>query len=171
MVRLTLLLVTVAGAMLVEAHRAARNEAAQRARGAVEPRGDVYRVMQIAYPGVFLAMLLEGAMSPAPPTWIVGAGIVLLVAGKALKWWAIVALGPCWTFRVLIVPGMPLVRTGPYRVLRHPNYVGVVGELAGVAMAAGAPIAGTVGTVLFGALMARRMRVENQALNAILRRT
>ena len=53
--------------MLVEARRAARNERAQRARGGVEPRGDVYGVMRVAYPGVFLAMLAEGAVRGAPP--------------------------------------------------------------------------------------------------------
>ena len=94
----------------------------------------------------------------------------MFAAGKALKWWAIVTLGPCWTFRVLVVPGMTLARSGPYRFFRHPNYVGVLGELVGVAMVAGAPMAGTIGTALFGALMVWRMRVENEALNAILRR-
>ena len=170
MVRLVLLLGVVAGAMLVEARRAGLNEAAQRTRGAIEPRGDVYRVMQIAYPGVFLAMIAEGALRPAPSAWVIGLGLAVFAAGKALKWWAIVTLGPCWTFRVLVVPGMTLARSGPYRFFRHPNYVGVLGELVGVAMVAGAPMAGTIGTALFGALMVWRMRVENEALNAILRR-
>lgn len=155
--------------MLVEARRARRNEAAQRARGAVEPRGDVYPLMQVAYPGVFLAMLVEGALRSAPSTWVIVLGVVLFASGKALKWWAILSLGPCWTFRVLIVPGMPLVRRGPYRRLRHPNYVGVVGELVGVAMIAGSPVSGIAGTVLFGALMVLRTRVEERALDAILR--
>jgi methyltransferase len=169
-IRLFTLLVVIAAFMIVEARRAARNEQAQRARGAVEPQQDVYRVMQVAYPGVFLAMIAEGALHSAPPIPFVALGAVIFALGKALKWWAIVSLGACWTFRVLVVPQSVAVRAGPYRVMRHPNYVGVVGELVGAALVAGAPIAGPLGTALFVALMAARVRVENRALDAILRR-
>ena len=67
-------------------------------------------------------------------------------------------------------PGTTPVVAGPYRFLRHPNYVGVVGELAGASLLAGAPVAGVLGTLLFSGLMALRVRVENRALDAILRR-
>jgi len=168
--RFLALLIVIAAFMIVEARRAVRNEQAQRARGGVEPQNDVYRLMQVAYPGVFLAMIADGVLHPAPPTALVVLGVVIFALGKALKWWAIVSLGPCWTFRVLVVPHSVAVRSGPYRLLRHPNYVGVVGELAGAALVAGAPIAGPLGTALFIALMAARVRVENRALDAILRR-
>lgn len=157
--------------MVLEASLASRNERTQRARGGIEPAGDVYRLMQAAYPGVFLAMIVEGALRPAPRPALVIAGALLFAAGKGLKWWAIATLGDRWTFRVIVVPGLPLVTAGPYRVLRHPNYVGVLGELAGVALMAGSPVTGTLGTLLFGALMLARVRVENRALDAILRRT
>lgn len=170
MLRLTALLAVVAVSMLVEAGRAARHEAAQRARGGVEPPDDVYRWMQVAYPGAFLLMLAEGVLRGAPPGWVAGIGAAVFAAGKVIKWWAILTLGPRWTFRVIVVPGMPLATGGPYRFVRHPNYVGVVGELVGTALVAGAPVAGVIGTVLFGWLMARRVRVEERALDAILRR-
>jgi methyltransferase len=168
MTRLAILFGIITAFMLLEARRASRNEAAQRSRGAVEPPHDVYPLMQILYPGVFLAMIVDGALHPAPPSAVVAAGALIFAAGKTLKWWAIVTLGECWTFRVLVVPGAVPIRRGPYRVLRHPNYVGVVGELAGAAMVAGAPVAGPIGTVMFVALMGARVRVENRALNAIL---
>jgi methyltransferase len=95
---------------------------------------------------------------------------VLFAAGKTLKWWAILALGRFWTFRVIVLPGSTPIHTGPYRYLRHPNYVGVAGELVGVAMLAGAPVAGPLGTALFIALMAVRAVVENRTRDAILRR-
>jgi methyltransferase len=156
--------VVVFACMLLEARRAGRNEREQRARGGIEPAGDVYALMQVAYPGAFLAMLVEGTLrGPADPR-LVAAGALLFAAAKALKYWTIAALGRCWTFRVLVVPGMRLVTGGPYRWLRHPNYVAVAGELAGVALMTGAAIAGPLGTAGFLLLIARRVRVEDDAI-------
>jgi len=156
--------------MLVEAARAGRNERAQQRRGGVEPPGDVYRIMRVAYPAAFLAMIAEGALRgwPTPETMAVGAGV--FVAAKLLKWWAILALGPSWTFRVVVVPGMRLVTSGPYRFMRHPNYVAVACEFLGVAMMTGAVVAGPVSVLVFGVLMRRRVAVERRALDVILRR-
>src|SRR5437867_3598589 len=107
--------------MGVEAVRASRNEAIQRASGGIEPAGDVYPLMRVAYPAAFLAMLAEGVARGGPSSGSLIAGVVLFAAAKALKWWAIAALGDFWTFRVIVVPDARLVRTGPYRLLRHPN--------------------------------------------------
>jgi len=156
--------------MLIEARRASRNERAQRARGGLEPSGDVYRIMQVAYPGAFLAMIVEGAIRGTPPAGVIVAGGILFVVAKALKWWAIHALGPCWTFRVIVVPGGVAVASGPYLYMRHPNYLAVVGELIGVALMSGARVTGPIATVAFSLLMLRRIAVENRALGAILRR-
>jgi methyltransferase len=169
MLRLIVLSGVVFGAMLVEAGRATRNERVQLRRGGIEPSNDVYGLMRVAYPGVFLAMLIEGLFHREPSGTLLTIGVLLLGAGKLLKWWAILALGPCWTFRVIVVPGTSEVESGPYRYVRHPNYIGVLGELVGTAFVAGAPVAGAFGTVLFAALMAMRVKVENRALNAILR--
>jgi methyltransferase len=168
--RLAILLALVFIPMLIETRRASRNERAQRARGGIEPAGDVYRIMRVAYPGAFLAMILEGATRGTPPPAVFTAGVALFVVAKALKWWAIHALGPCWTFRVIVVPGGAAVESGPYRRMRHPNYVAVVGELIGVALMSGAPVTGPIATALFCLLMLRRIAVENRALGAILRR-
>jgi methyltransferase len=156
----------VFGSMLVEARRAARNERAQRARGGVEPPGDVYKLMRIVYPGAFLAMRAEGAVRGAPPSGLLIGGAIVFAAGKALKWWAIHSLGPFWTFRVIVVPGASLVARGPYRWVRHPNYVGVLGELVGAAAVAGAPVAGVAATALFAGLLVRRVAIEERALHA-----
>ena len=150
--------------MLIEARRAAANERAQRARGGIEPSGDVYRVMQVAYPGAFLAMIVEGALRGAPSIAIAAAGCALFAAAKILKWWAIASLGRSWTFRVIVVPGAKLITTGPYGVARHPNYVAVIGELIGVALMTGAAIAGPLVTAGFGALILMRIRIEDDIL-------
>jgi methyltransferase len=154
--------------MGVEALRAARNERAQRAHGGVEPRADVYRWMQIAYPGAFAAMFAEAAIhrATAPPAVLV-AGAVVFALAKALKWWAILTLGRFWTFRVIVVPGAALVERGPYRLMRHPNYVGVIGELVGVGLLTGAVVGGPIATAVFGALILRRVAVEERALGRV----
>jgi len=150
--------------LAVETAVSLRHERALRARGAVEPPDDVHRWMRMAYPGCFIAMIVEGLWRGQPPVPVWWAGVALFAASKALKIWAIHALGPLWSFRVLVLPGAPLVTTGPYRRLRHPNYVAVAGELAAVALMFGAPVAGPVSIVGFGWLMRRRIAVEEKAL-------
>ena len=158
------LAIVVFGFMLVEARRASRNERLQRARGGIEPSGDVYHWMTAAYPASFLAMIAEGVARGPAPLPLVTAGALVFAAAKALKWWAIVSLRDFWTFRVIVVPRAPLVRRGPYRVLRHPNYVGVVGELIGMALITGARVSGPLGLAFFSWLLLRRIRAEDQAL-------
>jgi methyltransferase len=157
-------LAVVAALMALEAYVSGRNERGLRARGAVEPPDDVHRLMRVAYPGCFLLMAIEGVLRPAADIRVAAAGGLLFVAAKALKYWAVAALGPRWSFRVLILPGAPLVTAGPYRFVRHPNYLAVVGELASVALLAPAPLAGVLAVVGFGALLRRRVAVEERAL-------
>jgi methyltransferase len=150
--------------MLAELQLSRYNERTLRALGAVEPRDDVYRTMAWVYPLLFVLMALEGAAwGPAPGVTTL-AGVVLLGASKALKFWAIASLGSRWTFRVLVPPGSSLVSTGPYGLLRHPNYVAVMGELASMALVVGARVTGPVAMLLFGVLMRHRIRVEETAL-------
>src|SRR5262249_21849845 len=147
-----------------EARRSSRNESALRARGGMEPPDDVYPLMRIAYPAAFVAMIAErGARGGAGTAGIV-AGAIVFVLAKAIKYWAIAALGDRWTFRVIVVPGAPLVRTGPYRFLRHPNYVGVIGEIVGVALLTGAIVAGPIAALGFAVLLMKRIAVEERAL-------
>ena len=161
--------VVVFAFMLVEARRAAANERAQRARGGVEPPGDVYALMQVIYPASFLVMLAEGAWRGGPPQPIFVAGAALFAATKALKWWAILSLGPFWTFRVIVVPGSRLIISGPYRFVPHPNYVAVVGEFIAVAMMTGAWVSGPLALLAFAALLVKRIAVEEQALHVSTR--
>lgn len=159
-----ILAAAVFGILILETVRASANERTQRARGGREPSGDVYTIMRIVYPGAFLAMFAEGAWRGTPPREAVLAGALVLLAAKLLKWWAILSLGPFWTFRVIVIPGASLVAAGPYRWLRHPNYVGVMGELAGVALLTGAVVTGVVGVVTVGRLVLKRIHLEERAL-------
>jgi methyltransferase len=163
----TVALLATTGALVVmlgELFVSRANERTLRDRGAVEPPADVYRMMAWAYPLGFVAMGIEGSFFGPPPGATTLAGTAVFVAAKALKFWAIAALGTRWTFRVLVLPSVPLVAHGPYAWLRHPNYVAVIGELAGFAVLVGAPVAGVLSVAGFGLLIWRRIAVEEQAL-------
>ena len=153
--------------MIAEGWISQRHERALRARGAAEPRDDVYTLMQVAYPFSFLAMTVEGGVfGVADLTWL-GVGALVFLAAKGLKYWAIASLGVRWTFRVLVPTDAPLVRHGPYRWLSHPNYIGVIGELLGTALMMAATITGVLSIVGFGLLITQRVAVENRALGRV----
>lgn len=166
MIALTALAVALA-LMLVELRLSTRHERALLERGAITPPDPVYHTMRWAYPAVFVLMALEGAVwSPSGSARSIPVliGIGVFTAAKLLKFWAMATLGERWTYKVLVLPGIPLVVRGPYRLMRHPNYVGVVGELIGMALITGARVAGPAGLVFFSWLLVRRIRAEEQAL-------
>ena len=150
--------------MAFEARLSARHDRALRAAGAFEPP-DVYRWMQVAYPAAFLTMAIEAALRDSEFNQVSATGIGVFVLAKAIKYWAMATLGSRWTFRVLVPPASSLIRTGPYRFVRHPNYIGVIGELVGIALMSRATIAGPLSVVVFAILIAFRIRVEERALD------
>jgi methyltransferase len=154
----------VALPLLGETWLSRRHERRLRAAGAVEPPGDVYAWLRVAYVGGFLAMAAEGWARGTAVGPVRLVGLVLFGLAKALKYAAIAALGERWSFRVLVLPGRPLVASGPYRCLDHPNYVAVAGEVAGAACLFGAPVAGVLATAGVVVLLRRRIAIENAAL-------
>jgi methyltransferase len=150
--------------MLGELSLSKSNERALLASGAVEVDDEVFRTMRWAYPGVFIAMAAEGAAVGVVLGGVTLVGVSLLVVSKALKFWAIASLGTRWTYRVLVLPTVPLVATGPYRFLRHPNYLAVVGELLAMALMMRARVTGPLGLLFFGWLLFRRITAEERAM-------
>jgi methyltransferase len=150
--------------MAAELRLSMRHERLLRARGAVAVPDPVYATMRWAYPAVFVAMAVEGVLSGAAPSPVVAIGVVVFTAAKIIKMWAIATLGERWTYKVLVLPGVPLITAGPYQFVRHPNYVGVVGELIGMALMANARVTGPLGLVFFSWLLVRRIRAEDRAL-------
>lgn len=131
-----------------ELRLARRNTAWARARGAREFGARHHAAFFVLHAAWLVAWVAEAwangpRLDPHAPAWL-----LLFVAALVLRASAIAALGPRWNTRILVIPGMPPVRRGPYRVLRHPNYVAVVVELAALPLAFGA----VVTAVLFGAL-------------------
>lgn len=157
-------LVVIGALMSGEAWWSRRNERRLTAAGAVEPPGDVYRAMQVVYPGSFVAMAVEAWWTGQPSPRAMMAGAAVFVAAKLLKYWAMAWLGERWSFRVLVVEGAPLVTSGPYRLMRHPNYVAVVGEFVGAMLGFGAVVSGPLSLAVFAGLLRRRVAVEDAAL-------
>lgn len=162
-----LILVLAFVPMAFEARLAVRHDRALRAEGAHEPADDVYPWMQIAYPASFLAMALEAGLIGARVSVLFVVGLIVFALAKAIKYWAIATLGPRWSFRVLVPPASSLIRRGPYQFMRHPNYLGVMGELTGMAIMARSIIAGSLSVLVFAVLIAKRIRVEERALDRV----
>lgn len=163
-------IITVLATLLImagEAVLSSFNEKVLRARGAIEPQQDVINMMRWAYPGAFVVMGIEGALTGPASRDVLMAGLALFGLAKALKVWAMSSLGSKWSYRVLVVPGEPLVKTGPYQFISHPNYLAVVGELVSVAAIVWAPITGVLATIGFGRLMIARIRIEDKALGRV----
>jgi methyltransferase len=115
--------------------------------------------------GLFpILFLIELARYHTHPNALWPLWLLLFAAAQGLRYAAIVALGQRWNTRVFVLPDMPPVRTGPYRWLRHPNYVAVAIEFVAGPMIFGAWRTAAVISMLNAAVLAVRIRCENDAL-------
>ena len=165
-----LLIVAVAAERLVELLVSKRNLAWARRHGGREYGFGHYPFMVFLHTGLLAACLFEAAHRTFIPAlgWPMLAVVVL---AQALRWWCITTLGPRWNTRVIVVPGMPLVDRGPYRWMRHPNYVAVVLEGIALPLVHTAWITAVVFTVLNAGLLRVRISAENAAMAQALAET
>ncbi len=148
-----------------------RNAARALAAGGRETGRGHYPVMVVLHTGFLGAMLVEAwVRRPDVGPALAGGMLALAVAAQGLRWACIATLGPRWNTRVIVVPGLPPVRSGPYRVLSHPNYVAVVVEGVALPLVHACWITAVTFTVLNALLLAVRIRVENAALATLRRR-
>lgn len=150
----------VAAQRLGELLLARRNTRRLLAEGAREEGAGHYPLFVALHAG-WLATLFAVVPADAPADWGLLALFALLQAGRV---WVIASLGRFWTTRVVTLPGAPLVRRGPYRWVRHPNYLVVAGELAVLPLAFGEVWAALLFSLLNLPLTAHRIRVEEAAL-------
>jgi methyltransferase len=159
------LVALVALERLVELRVARRNAAWAGARGAREYGRSHYPFMVALHIGLLAGGVAEVAAGHR--VFVPALGwpmLALVVAAQALRWWCVRSLGPCWNTRVLVVPDIALVNRGPYRVLRHPNYVAVVVEGFALPLVGDAYVTALCFTLLNAALLTVRIRCENAAL-------
>jgi methyltransferase len=155
----SLLLAFVTVQRFAELALARRNTLRLRAAGAVE-HGRAHYMAVVALHAVWLAGLwVLGYDRPVDRVFLVGFGIL-----QAARIWVIASLGRRWTTRIMVLAGETPVRRGPYRLIRHPNYLIVMLEIAIVPLALGLPLYAAVFFVLNVLVLRVRIRTENAAL-------
>ena len=158
-----------AAALLAVGERlwARRNEIRLLRDGAEELAPWVFRLMAPAYTLVFPAAVVEHLLAGRrPAAWFAASMVVLFAAAKGLKLWAVKSLGDQWTMRVILPRAFRVATGGPYRFIRHPNYLAVIGEHLALPLAGGAWMTAIGFAVLFGAILRMRIVTEEAALLA-----
>ncbi|MEU0131062.1 MULTISPECIES: isoprenylcysteine carboxyl methyltransferase family protein [unclassified Streptomyces] len=165
MIWYTVLVLAVAAERLAELALALRNARRSLARGGTEAGRGHYPAMVALHTGLLAACLAETWTAGRPfLPWFGWTMVTVVAAAQGLRWWCVRTLGSRWNTRVIVVPGLPLVTGGPYRWLRHPNYVAVAAEGLALPLVHGAWVTAAGFTVLNAALMSVRIRCEDGAL-------
>lgn len=152
---------------LVELVVSRRNAARLLARGAVEAGAGHFPAMAAMHALFPLSCAAEVLLlDRAAPGALAFAALAVALAAQGLRWWAIATLGGRWTVRVLVLPGAPPVTGGPYRLVRHPNYLAVCLELAAIPLVHGALATAVAFSALNAVVLAVRIRAEERALGA-----
>lgn len=131
------------------------------ARGAREHGAGHYPLIIALHAAWLLTLWAIAPWRPVDPFWL--ALFVLLLFAR---FWILATLGSRWTTRIIVLPGEPLVKSGPYRFLAHPNYWVVIGEIAVLPLVFGLPWVALIFTILNAALLYVRIREENRALRS-----
>jgi methyltransferase len=163
----TVLVGFVAVERLAELVVAKRNMAWSLERGGRESGFAHYPFMVVLHTGLLAGCLLEVWLGHRSFQAALGWPMLALVVGsQALRWWCICTLGRQWNTRIVVVPGMPRITEGPYRLLSHPNYVAVVVEGLALPLVHDAWLTAVVFSGLNAALLTVRIRAEDVALRA-----
>ncbi len=153
------LLALVTAQRLGELVLAQRNTRRLLAQGAVEASPGHYPLIVGLHAAWLAGLWLLAWDRPINLAWLAVFAVLQL-----LRVWVIATLGGRWTTRILVLPGEPLVRRGPYRLLSHPNYVVVVAEIAVLPLAFGLGLYALVFSLLNAAVLTIRIRAESRAL-------
>jgi len=164
----TALVLAVGVERLAELTLSKRHASWSFSRGGKEFGRGHFPVMVMLHTALLVGAVAEVWLLNRPFLPILGwSALAIVIASQSLRWWCIASLGRQWNTRVIVVPGLPLVTRGPYRVLRHPNYVAVVLEGLALPLVHSAWITALGFTFLNAALLARRIQVEEEALATV----
>ncbi len=149
---------------LVELAVARRHEKILKGRGAIEVDSRGYKVIVIMHAAFFASILAESLLLHRAVNryWIIL--LAIFVAAQALRYWAIGSLDVYWNTKILVAPDHPLIRKGPYRFMKHPNYLAVITEIAVIPLVFSCYLTAVVFSVLNALALRRRIRIETQSL-------
>ena len=128
--------------------------------GAHEEGRDFYPVVATTH----LCWIASLAFLIPPSASAHSALLTLYLLLQLVRYWVIGTLGRYWTHRIIVLPGAPLVRRGPYRLMPHPNYVVTIVETLLLPLAFGAPALAAIFTVMWGSVLQYKIRLEDRAL-------
>jgi methyltransferase len=158
----------VAAGRLFELRIAGRNFRALLARGGVEVGSEHYRWMVLLHTAFLFACPLEVWLLGRPFIPALAAAMLLLaVLAAALRWWVIATLHGRWTTRIVCLPGIEPVTGGPYRFLRHPNYLAVIVEMFALPLIHTAWLTAVLFSALNAVILKVRIRAEEEALSRL----
>jgi methyltransferase len=161
------LVLAVAGLRIFELGISRRRQRALRARGVAQVRERHFGAMVALHTAILVAALAEAWLVPRAPLPIVSPiALVLLIAANALRLWVIATLGPHWNVQIMDSAPLGVVTGGPFRFIRHPNYLAVFVELLALPLVHGAWLTALLGSAAHVWVLSQRIRAEESALLA-----
>jgi methyltransferase len=154
-----LLLGFVTAERIAELYLSRRNTAALLAKGALEFAPRHYPAIVLMHALWLASLWIFGATRMINPTLL-----AVFLSLQVMRVWILMTLGPRWTTRIIVLPGSPLVSNGPYRLVSHPNYLVVVGEIAALPLCLGLPWIALIFSAANAILLSIRIRAETIAL-------
>ena len=156
---------------LLELVIAKKNEKISLSKGGVEYDKGGYIVIVIMHILFFISLYTEFFYFERTLNkfWIIF--LILFIAAQALRYWAIFTLGTMWNTRIIIVPGSELIKTGPYKYFKHPNYMAVITELAVIPFMFSCFFTAVIFSSVNLLLLKRRIEIEENALENLIQRS
>jgi len=161
------LLVAMIIQRLLEVRLSTKNEQDILANGGMEYGRGHFFAMKVLHSAWFISMAVElyfKAPGQTVSPWLVGLGFAGMILGQTFRYIAIKTLGKRWTVKIFVLPEAPAVNHGIYRYIKHPNYLGVILELAFFPLMQGLFFSSIVFTVLNGILLKTRISAEEEIL-------
>ncbi|MGB7293600.1 MAG: isoprenylcysteine carboxylmethyltransferase family protein [Thermodesulfobacteriota bacterium] len=146
---------------------AKHNEQIVKSKGALEFDRDGYRYIVAMHVAFFICLVLEkfSLQRELNKFWVVF--LLIFLTAQILRYWAISSLGVYWNTKVLVVPGFQRTTKGPYKYLKHPNYIAVIVEIAVIPLVFSCYLTSVLFSIVNFILVRRRIKIEENALGNI----